>query len=62
MIRGAIGDVVDEVLIVGVGEFLGVTVVDFRKDDRRKRGGLGSRGGNVLSEYRGAVCDTGATK
>lgn len=49
IIRWSIGYIVDEVLIVSVGEFLRSAVVDFGEDDGGKRRGLRCRGGGMLS-------------
>lgn len=49
IIRWSIGYVVDEVLIVSVGELLRSAVVDFGEDDGGKRRGLRRRGGGMLS-------------
>lgn len=58
---GVVGDVVDEVLVVGVGEFLGaVAVVDFGEDEGGEGGGLGGGGGGVFGEDGGPVGDAGA--
>ena len=46
---GSIGDVVDEVLVVGVGQFLRRGVVDFREDEGGEGGGLRGGGGGVFS-------------
>ena len=40
MVGGRIGDVVDEVLVVGVGELLRCSMIDFRKDEGGERGRL----------------------
>lgn len=39
--RGSIRDVVDEVLVVGVGQFLRGGMADFGEDEGGERGGLG---------------------
>ena len=46
--RGRVGDVVDEVLVVGVGELLWGGVGDFGEDEGGERGGLGGGGGGVF--------------
>lgn len=40
MVRGGVGDVVDEVLVMRVREFLGFVVLDFGEDEGGERGGL----------------------
>ncbi len=48
MVRGGVGDVVDVVLVVGVGELLGLVVGDFGEDEGGEAGGLGGGGGGVF--------------
>lgn len=50
----------DEVLVVGVGELLGLRVVDFGQNERGEGGGLRGGRGGVFGEDGGAVCDAGA--
>jgi len=57
---GRVGDVVDVVLVVGVGEFLGFGVVDLGEDEGGEGGGLRGGGGGVFGEDGGAVGDAGA--
>jgi len=60
VVRGGVGDVVDEVLVVRVGEFLGLVVLDFGEDEGGEGGGLGGGGGGVLGEDGDSVGDAGA--
>lgn len=62
VVRGAVGDVVDEVLVVGVGELLRGAVVDFGEDEGGEGGGLGGGRGGVFGEDGGAVGDAGAVR
>ena len=48
MIGWGVGDVVYEVLVVGVGQFLWGAVVNFREDEGGEGGGLGGGRGGVL--------------
>jgi len=48
VVRGGVGDVVDVVLVVGVGELLGLVVGDFGEDEGGEAGGLGGGGGGVF--------------
>lgn len=57
MVRRGVGDVVDEVLVVRVGEFLGFVVIDFGEDEGGEGGGLGGGGGGVFGEDGGSVGD-----
>lgn len=57
VVRGGVGDVVDEVLVVRVGEFLGFVVLDFGKDEGGEGGSLGGGGGGVFGEDGGSVGD-----
>ncbi len=43
-----IGDVVDKILVVGVGEFLRGVVRKFGEDEGGQRGGVGGGGGGVF--------------
>lgn len=59
VVGGRIGDVVNEVLGVGVGKFLGGAVLDFGEDEGGEGRGLGGGGGGVFGEDGGAVGDAG---
>lgn len=48
MLRGCLGDVVDVVVAVGVGEFLRCVVGDLGEDQGGKGGGLGGGRGGAL--------------
>ena len=48
MVGGSVGDVVDEVLVVGVGQLLRLGVVDLGEDEGGEGGGLGGGGGGVF--------------
>lgn len=60
MVGGGVGDVMHEVLVVGVGCFLRGAVVDFGEDDGGEGGGLGGGRGGVFGKDGGAVGDAGA--
>lgn len=62
VVRRAVGDVVDEVLVVGVGQLLRGAVVDFGEDEGGEGGGLGGGRGGVFREDGGAVGDAGAVR
>ena len=57
VIGGSVGDVVDVVLVVGVGELLWRVVGDLREDQRCERGGAGGGGCGVLGEDGCAIGD-----
>jgi len=57
VVRGGVGDVVDEVLVVRVGQFLGFVVIDFGEDEGGEGGGLGGGGGGVFGEDGGSIGD-----
>lgn len=59
---GGVGDVVDEVLVVGVGKFLGFRVVDFGKDKGGETGCLGGGGGSMFGKDCGVMRDAGIEK
>lgn len=50
MLGGRLGDVVDVVVTVGVGELLGGVVLDLGQDQRGEGGGLRGGGGGALGE------------
>lgn len=60
VLGGRVGDVVDVVLVVGVGELLGFGVVDFGEDEGGEGGGVRGGGGGMFAEDGGAVGDAGA--
>lgn len=55
MVRWGVGDVVDVVLVVGVGELLRLVVRNFGEDERGETGGCGGGGGGVFGKDGGAV-------
>lgn len=62
MLRGGLGDVVDMVVPVRVGQLLGGVVGDLGEDKGGERRGLGGGGGGALGEDGGVVCYAGANK
>ena len=59
VIGGSICDVVDDVLIVGVGLLLGFGVGVFGEDEGGEGGGLGGGGGGVLGQDGGTIGNAG---
>ena len=48
MVGGSVGNIVDVVLVVGVGQLLGFVVVYLWEDERGEGGCLGGGGGGVF--------------
>ena len=62
MIGGGVGDIVDVVLVVNVGELLRFVVGYFGKDEGREAGGAAGGRGGVFSEDGGTVGYAGAVE
>lgn len=60
MLGGALGDIVDVVVAVGVGEFLRGVVANLGEDEGSERGGLGGGRGGAFGEDGGVVRDARA--